>query len=363
MSVVHALPLAALLPPFPSAPGPSYPLPSPAYIIGPLPPTTPLHLALNHLAQVDDQACVPSAPTPSRKGKEKAIETLPKEPITAPSRVLILTGAKGGFQDCIENENEQWIREHGGMFDVIHKLKRVDMRYCPTPDHLQLYLTMVSDSKTRDPKECHQLERPPGMIILYDVAAMFLEEELLDEEPDDSESAMVQNPRRQKPQWKTGICIHDYLNLLAAARATVNHFSSCNPSGNATRLVMLEPRLDHTAALPIHDLTANSTDEDGTAKKTWKEKQIPILNGVRRIFGWPSVGIVREDRSFVPDRYRTALTHAVAAASNIEHDYTLSLDCVDEPFRLARRSCKEGYWAREGADGTEQQGGWQWAWT
>ncbi|ODN82162.1 hypothetical protein L202_02456 [Cryptococcus amylolentus CBS 6039] len=232
MNAPHALPLFALLPPSPSAPGPSHPLPSPAYIIGPLPPTTPLHLALNHLAFEDSQARAPSPPAPSRKGKEKATASLPSEPIVAPSRVLILTGTKGDFQDCIERENERWIRDYGGIFDVMHRLKRVDMRYCPTPEHLQLYLTMVSSSfgRSRDPQECHQLEKAPSLIIVYDAAAMFLEERLVDEEPDDSESAMEQDRRQGKWQFKPGVCIHDYLNLLAAARATAHHFSSSDPS-------------------------------------------------------------------------------------------------------------------------------------
>ena len=51
----RAIPTAALLPRSPHAPACSFPSPT-AALLGPLPPTAPLHLALNHLLLTDDAA-------------------------------------------------------------------------------------------------------------------------------------------------------------------------------------------------------------------------------------------------------------------------------------------------------------------
>lgn len=82
--------------------------------MGPLPPTSALHVALNWLALSD----LPEY--------ESADEPGPSKPR---GRVLIITGPKAGFGDAIEGDDEDWLRDHGGDYGVLHRLKRVAIRY------------------------------------------------------------------------------------------------------------------------------------------------------------------------------------------------------------------------------------------
>lgn len=110
-----AIPIASLLAPQPS-PRPAQPLPSPsAAVLGPLPPTTPLHLALNFIALSD----LPEYDY----GQDTSERTTPR-----PESVLIITGPQGEFRDALEEEDEDWMRDHGGNYGVLHRLKRVQMR-------------------------------------------------------------------------------------------------------------------------------------------------------------------------------------------------------------------------------------------
>lgn len=143
-----SLPLSALLPPQspnnPIAPHHLLP-PSPsAAILGPLPPTTPLHLALNWLALSDlpEYESALSAITPARNDPilaSKDDDIVPKIEGTGgsgrrkrvrprPERVLIITGRKDEFYQALQDEDEDWMRDHGSDYSVIDRLKRVDVR-------------------------------------------------------------------------------------------------------------------------------------------------------------------------------------------------------------------------------------------
>lgn len=125
------LPLSSILPPSSSNPGPSHTLPVPNYILGPLPPTSPLHLALHYLDLADDAArenCASSARHGSDGQNMIGDEHDGKGALNTPTRVLLVTGPKSAFQDAIESEDEGWFREHGGRMSVVQKLKRIDMR-------------------------------------------------------------------------------------------------------------------------------------------------------------------------------------------------------------------------------------------
>ncbi len=43
-------------------------------------------------------------------------------------RVLIITGSKDGWHDAIEEDDEDWLRDHGGDYSVLNRLRRVDLR-------------------------------------------------------------------------------------------------------------------------------------------------------------------------------------------------------------------------------------------
>lgn len=108
-----ALPVSSLLPPQSSAPNDI--LPIPLSLLGPLPPTTPIHLALNHLYLSSlpefDSDTQPEART--RRNRE---------------RVLIITGPKEDYANSIEEDDEDYMRDRGGDYGILDRLRRVDVR-------------------------------------------------------------------------------------------------------------------------------------------------------------------------------------------------------------------------------------------
>ena len=112
------LPTSSLLPPGDDTP--SEALPSSLALLGPLPPTTPFHLALNYLYLsdlpiFDTFESSTSTSTPKLKGKKK-------------ERVLIVTGPEEGFVQAIDEDDEDYLRERGGDYPILNRLKRVDVR-------------------------------------------------------------------------------------------------------------------------------------------------------------------------------------------------------------------------------------------
>ena len=112
-----SLPISSLLPPQSSAPNDG--LPIPLSLLGPLPPTTPIHLALNHLYL----SSLPEFETGSQP--TRSIES----PRRSRERVLIITGPKGEYASSVEVEDEDYMRERGGDYGILDRLRRVDIRY------------------------------------------------------------------------------------------------------------------------------------------------------------------------------------------------------------------------------------------
>ena len=110
-----ALPISALLPPQTTAPNNI--LPIPLSLLGPLPPTTPIHLALNHLflsSLPEFESVTASLQKTSRRRNR--------------DRVLIITGPKEDFGSSIDVDDEDYIRERGGDYGILDRLRRVDIR-------------------------------------------------------------------------------------------------------------------------------------------------------------------------------------------------------------------------------------------
>jgi hypothetical protein len=109
-----ALPISALLPPQTTAPNDI--LPIPLSLLGPLPPTTPIHLALNHLYLSSlpefDFGNAPQGPS-RRRNRD---------------RVLIITGPREDFAGSIDVDDEDYVRERGGDYGILDRLRRVDIR-------------------------------------------------------------------------------------------------------------------------------------------------------------------------------------------------------------------------------------------
>ncbi|WVQ82152.1 hypothetical protein IAT38_004280 [Cryptococcus sp. DSM 104549] len=354
------IPLSSLLPPSSTHAGPSRPLLSPAYILGPLPSTSPLHLALGFLSSSDPSSRDPGGiypVTPASKGKQKednapAAKESDAARRGAPARVLVIAGGKGEFQDRIAEEDEAWFRNHGGHYEVVRKLKRVDMRYCPTPAHLQALLTVISADNARQPSnmEGHNVEKVPGMVVLWDAAGLFMCEDEGDENVPpagegevDMEGGATNEGKREK-MFKPGTCISDYLNVIAAARATADHLSSLHPSEPPVHLVVLEPSIHPSAFLPIQPAAVPGDPAGGPAKT--REKMIPLIDGARRMLGRDAVGVIEPD------------AHPLEGNDDEVARYSLAFEAGGERFGLSQKVCGGGDWNQ----GSGMISGYQWEW-
>lgn len=72
------------------------------------------------------------------------------------------------------------------MIAVVCTPELADDRACPTVAHLKLFLTLLGSTAEGEqskpvPENAVYLERPPGLIILWDLAQLFMEEAELDE--------------------------------------------------------------------------------------------------------------------------------------------------------------------------------------
>lgn len=110
------IPLSALLPPCDISP--SEALPSSLAVLGPLPPTTPIHLALDYLylSDLPDFAASGSTETP-RKAQSRNKE-----------RVLVITTDQDDFVSSVEEDDEDWLRDNGGDYTILDRLRRIDIR-------------------------------------------------------------------------------------------------------------------------------------------------------------------------------------------------------------------------------------------
>lgn len=107
-------------------------------MLGPLPPTTPLHLALNWIALSD----LPEYTEEGSAGQDHNGQGMvrvssadgggPERPTRTTrrqeGRVLVITGSKDEYHRNLEEDDEDWMRLHGAEYGVLASLKRVDMR-------------------------------------------------------------------------------------------------------------------------------------------------------------------------------------------------------------------------------------------
>lgn len=177
-----ALPVSALLAPQ-SAP-PHDILPIPLALLGPLPPTTPIHLALNYLYLCS----LPEFGADDNEGSQRNTRHRDK--------VLIITGPKEDYANAIEEEDEDYMRDRGGEYEILDRLKRVDIRYvcclhpylgltwdryCPTMKHVMLLLSLLTQerSNTSEPNgtqpQPQNLGYRPGMVILWNIGSLLMD--------------------------------------------------------------------------------------------------------------------------------------------------------------------------------------------
>ncbi|KAK8864372.1 hypothetical protein IAR55_001620 [Kwoniella newhampshirensis] len=378
------LPLSSFFPPPPSSSllaGPSQPIPSPTFLIGPIPPTAPLHLALSYLESADISPYNLQVRLPpisqlrpgdekgkgvQRQDRDQSLHMIedddqgygrPKE------RALIITGSKASFGDSIEEDDEDWLRSHGGDYEVLKRLGRIDMRYCPTLDHLKLLLALLSErtEHAHQPIEPHHLTKTPSVVILWDIAALFMYDVEVDENVPPVEELDLEEERsavevaireRKGKRFKPSVNISDYLDILSATRAMVDHLCSLHPSYREppTQLIFLEPNLTSTSDLPI--IPAAVEVEETKLSKVNREKRIPLVDGARWLLGNQAVAIVEPYPS---------------SEEGPQTRYSLMLDSYPgEVYQMRRRRCGRGDWAVPVVDEDTEveglKGGWRWEW-
>ncbi|WWC70227.1 uncharacterized protein I206_104177 [Kwoniella pini CBS 10737] len=299
------------------------------YILGPLPPTSPLHLSLNYLDLIDQQPLNQINFTIKQqqvengqgkgKGKRKFDERYKEEnennnnfiirEIREREKILIITGPKGNYVDDIQEEDEDIFREITGNLGILKKLKRIDIRHCSTSKHLKLLLTLLTESDSRLNKisnQPHHLESTPSLIILWDIANMLMRKEVIDEnEPprfnqdegmpvgDDESLSHQEELNISEKKFKSDTCLSDYMDLMNITKATLDHLNTLHPSDPPTRLIILEPSLNALSSLPILP-PLTSENEDPKMPKSARERKIPIIDGARWLFGKDSIGIIHQ---------------------------------------------------------------------
>jgi hypothetical protein len=118
MKASTAIPLGALFPPSSTCP-PAY-LPTPSFaLFGPLPPTSPVHLALGYLEISDLPEYV--------ERNDDAEDALPDRS-GSKERAMIITGPKTLWTEDVMEEDEHWLRSHGSEYTTLGRLRRIDVR-------------------------------------------------------------------------------------------------------------------------------------------------------------------------------------------------------------------------------------------
>ncbi|ORY34002.1 hypothetical protein BCR39DRAFT_563753 [Naematelia encephala] len=335
--------IAHLLPPCPNAP--ESPLPSPsAAVLGPLPPTSALHLALNYIALSD----LPEYGQDDTESIRKDFK-----------RALIVTGDQGRYHDAIEEDDEDWMRERGGEYGVLHRLRRVDMRFCPSPQHFQLLFNLLTADRAFQSKDPPKLPRVPGLVILWDMARTLMEEEEADME--NIAPGMDEEGESLQAFWvwsdTNRVTIDTYLSLVTAARAAVDHLSSLHPIDPPVQLVILEPHLDQTSSLPILGQTREGPKEGMSTPN--RERRIAIRDGLEWLFGRDAMGYI-EDHPVVAESDIPAASHTLTF-SRYPHEH----------FPILRHRCPRSQWSAAAAlerptENLEPKegevGGWRWSW-
>ncbi|BEI80044.1 hypothetical protein CcaverHIS002_0105730 [Cutaneotrichosporon cavernicola] len=330
-----ALPLSALLPPldsdqtrdkereaaarerlgFDTTPSPQFTaLPRLAAVLGPLPPSAPLSVA-NAFLDLTDLALFETPPLPPHPGLAE-----PKP------HVLVLTGSRADLHLALEEQDAAFLRSHS--YALFDRLRRTDIRYCPSVTHLRLLLAVLGSEGLK--------VAPPSMVVLYDVLGLLMAPEEHDENvPADEERAEDEEPEPVKV-LRPGVTLASYLELVAAALDIARVVGAS--------LLILEPGGDGVA-LP---LIASASE---TVPPTQRTRTAQLSDGLRRL--GITVGQV--------SRLKTETELAGQRTRGARYELKLG----GETYAFARRVGTKSEFAcppREEGESLEE-GGWVWEWS
>lgn len=168
-------------------------LPHLCAILGPLPPSAPLSVADAFLALADlpafDHGGAPLPNDPPSSPRTAALALLPPPK----ARVLVLAGPRVGWHLALEDQDPTFLRDHD--YALFDRLRRVDVRYCPSVAHLRLLLTVLNGGEGK-----HDKVPPPAMIVLYDVLGLLMGPEERDENAPPVEEGWVSGEVEEGPK-------------------------------------------------------------------------------------------------------------------------------------------------------------------
>ncbi|KAG8969410.1 hypothetical protein FRC03_003101 [Tulasnella sp. 419] len=146
---------------------PSLPDFSTLLIKGEYPPTSPIHLCLSHLQELQLFDIEAGSPYEMRKA------------------LIICCDEERRMVDKLQLFDDEWLNINAGLGDVAHFLSRIDILYAPTVQRLSAILSLLRPSVTLmggySNAEKMVLDPPPSLVILQDPSNYFMDEGLLAE--------------------------------------------------------------------------------------------------------------------------------------------------------------------------------------
>ncbi|GMK54297.1 hypothetical protein CspeluHIS016_0108830 [Cutaneotrichosporon spelunceum] len=329
------LPVSALLPPldaatahqkereaaahehlgFDTTPTPKFiSLPRLAAVLGLLPASVPLSAAsaFLELADLPDFGSPPSQP-------HDAVLAQPKK------HVLVLTGPRAALHLALEEQDPAFLRSHS--YALSNRLRRTDIRYCPSVTHLKLLLTVLGAEGVK--------VAPPSMVVLYDILSLLMAPQDGDKSVADGDECSEDEEPKPAMILRPGVTLASYLGVVAVA------LELARVAGAS--LLILEPAGD--LALPL------VTSASDTVPHTQRTRTAKLSEGLRRL--GVTVGQVN------------GLETETDSASQRTREARYELKFGGETYTFTRSVGTKSEFAcppREEGEPLEE-GGWVWEWS
>ncbi|GHJ88135.1 hypothetical protein NliqN6_4537 [Naganishia liquefaciens] len=251
----------------------------PRAIIGAVPAGSALHLAIAYQLQdrlqhqldaqgefgVDDLTipeCATSAPTHAENGGRST---------------LILASPRSRWHESLMEENDVWLRDHGGRLDVADALRKVEVRYCSESKDARVLNALLHVAEIPESNDASCLREIPGLIIAWDLFGLFVADETVQASTEEDHGETAEGKDISLIESET--VIQEYLSLLASLRQACEQISIQSESATPT-LIILEPHLSSCTeiriAQPMTSLTIRPVDRKN-------QRYMKILRGLEWI--------------------------------------------------------------------------------
>ncbi|GAA5926983.1 hypothetical protein JCM3775_007096 [Rhodotorula graminis] len=249
-------------------------------LVGPVPSSSLLHLALNHLRQSDSDAQSPALPQSTRaRGKQRARDDDDDLDLSAAAgdsgdegggdlctssspaqqrRVLILTPDEAALRDELAREGDVSLFGSRRDGETVRLLDKVDIRYLPSSSHLTYFLSAVHTFSSRHAPDAQAAYRDSGAKSLLDPTCL----------PYDPTLVVLHSPSDYLDEpVNEGCGIDAYASIVAHFLSTGARLGSSSPL-----LVVIDPLAAHTS-LPL--LPARLQAKTKTKKRSFGDEGDP----------------------------------------------------------------------------------------